>query len=90
MREAEEGEKFLGIGMDKPVTLSGGEVVIEDTKRLVAIYPYRDADYCKVILSTTRVLMLMCGAPGITQKKLNRASETATAIVNRFCGGAVL
>jgi DNA/RNA-binding domain of Phe-tRNA-synthetase-like protein len=90
MREAEKGEEFLGIGMEKPVTLSGGEAVIEDSKRLVAIYPYRDADYCKVILSTKNVLMLMCGALGINQEKLNEASEIATAIVNRFCGGAVL
>jgi len=44
MREAKAGEQFLGIAMKEPVTLSGGEAVIQDDKHLVAIYPYRDAD----------------------------------------------
>lgn len=89
LREAEQGEKFLGIGMDKQVTLTGGEAVIEDGERLLAIYPYRDADYSKVTLETRNVLMLTCGAPGITEKDLNNASEVSTAIVTSFCGGRI-
>ncbi len=89
MREAKAGEQFLGIGMKSPVTLSGGEAVIQDDKRLVAIYPYRDADYSKVSLKTKNVLMLMCGAPGITRTKLNEAGMVAKGILPRFCGGTV-
>jgi DNA/RNA-binding domain of Phe-tRNA-synthetase-like protein len=87
MREAIEGEEFLGIGMDESVILSGGEVVIEDGRRLVAIYPYRDADYSKVTLNTDKVLMLMCGAPGIKKKDLDQASIISSEIVTKFCGG---
>lgn len=87
MREAIQGEMFLGIGMDKPVVLNGGEVVIEDGKRLVAIYPYRDADYSKVNLSTHNVLMLMCGAPNISKVDLDEAAEVSKAIVLKFCDG---
>ncbi len=89
MREAKTGETFLGIAMDKPVTLSGGEAVIEDGKRLVAIYPYRDADYSKVTQNTKNVLMLMCGAPGISLEKLNASALEAKKTLPRFCGGTV-
>ncbi|MEM2470580.1 MAG: phenylalanine--tRNA ligase beta subunit-related protein, partial [Nitrososphaerota archaeon] len=52
MRFAEQGESFHGIGMKEPRILKGGELVISDSKRLIAIYPYRDADYSKVTLQT--------------------------------------
>jgi DNA/RNA-binding domain of Phe-tRNA-synthetase-like protein len=87
MREANEGEEFLGIAMKKPVILKGGEAVIQDDKRLVAIYPYRDADYSKVTDDTKNVLMLMCGAPKITRSKLAESSEVARSVLTRFCGG---
>ncbi len=87
MRMAEEGEEFLGIGMKKPVTLSGGEAVIEDGARLAAIYPYRDADYSKVTMKTSGVLMLMCGAPGITLEDLEESATLARRVLPRFCGG---
>ena len=89
MRDAEYGEEFLVIGMDKPVILSGGEAVIQDDKRLVAIYPYRDADYSKVTLKTEKILMLMCGAPNITKDKLEESAKQARQILPRFCGGKV-
>ena len=89
MRDAEYGEEFLGIGMDKPVILSGGEAVIQDDKRLVAIYPYRDADYSKVTLKTEKILMLMCGAPNITKDKLEESAKEARRILPLFSGGKV-
>jgi DNA/RNA-binding domain of Phe-tRNA-synthetase-like protein len=89
MREAEAGEEFLGIAMDKPITLSGGEAVIDDESRLVAIYPYRDADHSKVSPKTKNVLMLMCGAPGISIEKLNSSAVEAKKILPLFCGGTV-
>lgn len=89
MREAKVGEQFLGIAMKKPVTLIGGEAVIQDDKRLVAIYPYRDADYSKVSMKTKNVLMLMCGAPGINRTKLNESGIEAKEVLPKFCGGTV-
>jgi DNA/RNA-binding domain of Phe-tRNA-synthetase-like protein len=90
MREAEASELFTGIGMEKPMTLSGGEAVIQDDESLVAIYPYRDADHSKVNMSTVSILMLMCGAPGVTLETLTRASGIAREVLPRFCGGQAL
>ena len=89
MREAEEGEEFLGIAMKKPVILNGGEAVIQDDEGLVAIYPYRDADHSKVTGGTSNVLLLLCGAPNITLEKLKDSAKVSEKVLTRFCGGAV-
>lgn len=88
MREAVAGEEFLGIGMDKPLVLRGGEAVVEDGENLVAIYPYRDAEACKITLDTENVLILVCGVPNIEQDILTEAGRVAVDYVNRFCDGS--
>ena len=88
MREAAEGERFLGIGMDKPVVLEGGEAVVEDEEKLIAVYPYRDADACKITLETKDTLMLVCGVPNIGDEVLERAGRVTVDYITRFCGGS--
>ena len=87
MRRARPGERFLGIGMDEPATLSGVEVVCEDAERIVAVYPYRDADASKVAPATRDVLFLACGVPGIPAEALHEAADVTIDFVTRFCGG---
>jgi DNA/RNA-binding domain of Phe-tRNA-synthetase-like protein len=89
MRFAEEGEKFLGIGMEKPLILKGGEIVVADNAKLVAVYPYRDADNTKVTVETKNITMIVCGAPGISEKRLDFASQVAQEYILRFCDGNV-
>jgi len=90
MRFAKKGEKFLGIGMEKPMELEGVEVVISDEEKLVAIYPYRDADCSKVSDETRDILLLMCGVPGIGEEILQKAADVAIEYITRFCGGDAL
>jgi DNA/RNA-binding domain of Phe-tRNA-synthetase-like protein len=87
MRFAEEGEQFIGIGMEKPLILKGGEIVVSDKEKLVAIYPYRDADNTKVTEKTENVTIVVCGVPGIPKQDLKNASHVALEYINRFCGG---
>jgi DNA/RNA-binding domain of Phe-tRNA-synthetase-like protein len=87
MRKAEPNEVFLGIGMEKPVNLKGNEIIIQDPEKIIAIYPYRDADYSKIISSTEEVLLMTCGAPGITEQDLREAEFTAVKYITRFCNG---
>src|SRR3989454_8279574 len=87
MRRSRPGETFLGIGMEAPVTLTGVEVVCEDADRLVAIYPYRDADASKVTPATRDVRFLVCGVPGISHEALREAAAVAANTVIGFCGG---
>jgi DNA/RNA-binding domain of Phe-tRNA-synthetase-like protein len=87
MRFAEEGEQFYGIGMEKPLILKGGEILVSDEEKLVAIYSYRDADNTKVTEKTENIMMLVCGVPGIPKETLENASHVALEYINRFCGG---
>jgi DNA/RNA-binding domain of Phe-tRNA-synthetase-like protein len=87
MRFAEEGEQILGIGMEKPLTLKGGEIVVSDEEKLIAIYPYRDADNTKVTEKTENISIVVCGVPGINEKTLENASRVALEYINRFCDG---
>jgi len=89
MRFARQGEEFLGVGMDRPVVLKGNEIVVADEERLVAIYPYRDAEFSKIKESTTNALLMVCGVPGISEESLKHASATAIDCVIKFCGGTV-
>ncbi len=89
MRYAGKDEKFLGIGMKKPLLLQGGEIVVQDDTKLVAIYPYRDADDSKVTEATQSVLLLFCGVPKVSLGKLGEAMKTACDFITRFCGGTV-
>ncbi len=86
MRQSKVGEKFLGISMDEPATLTGSEIVIADSEKLVAIYPHRDADISKVTNSTRNILLLICGVPGIDITILNNAREHAEKYITKFCG----
>jgi len=87
MRFAVKGEEFSGIGMDKPAITVGGEIVMADDARLVAIYPHRDADFSRTTLRTKNLVLISCGAPGITLSKLEEAADTTSEFVTRFCGG---
>lgn len=59
MRNATNGEKFLGIGMEKPILLNGTEIVACGREKLVAIYPYRDVEATKVSDETRNVVFSM-------------------------------
>jgi len=87
MRFTEKGEEFLGIGMEKPMLLQGGEIVVSDGEKLVAMYPYRDADSTKITEKTKNVVLLVCGVPSIGEEILQNAARVALEFITRFCGG---
>ena len=87
MRKAFEGEKFLGIGMEKPIILNGTEIVVSDDEKLVAVYPYRDAEVTKISEQTRNVVFLICGVPGVGDDILANALNKltlSTAEAGRF------
>ncbi|RMF90976.1 MAG: hypothetical protein D6733_02425 [Methanobacteriota archaeon] len=84
---AEAGEEFTGIGMERPIRLTGKEPVIRDEKQTIAVYPYRDSDATKVTLDTENALILVCGVPGITEGMMEKTAKIASEYITRFCGG---
>jgi len=89
IRRAAKNEPFHGIGMASADSLTGIEVVIEDqeSKELVAVYPYRDSASSRITGRTKHVLFMMCGVPGIEAAALERARDLTRDYVGRFCLG---
>lgn len=85
IRFSNEGEEFLGIGMDKPVILTGREVVMTDASRLLAMYPHRDAEYSRITLQTNDLIIISCGVPGISVDRLREAADKTHNFINKFC-----
>ncbi len=85
MRYAREGEAFAGIGMDRPRSLTGKELVMDDGEELVAIYPYRDADSSKLTLDTEASVVVGCGVPGLWGAELMEATERTVELLERYC-----
>ncbi|MDI6888878.1 MAG: phenylalanine--tRNA ligase beta subunit-related protein [Methanocellales archaeon] len=85
LRFAKEDE-FIGIGMSEPVVIKDA-LVVSDEKKLIAIYPYRDADATKITLRTKNVFLLVCGVPGVDEETLEKAKTVAEDIITTFCGG---
>ncbi|MFW9991662.1 MAG: B3/4 domain-containing protein [Candidatus Odinarchaeota archaeon] len=89
MRLSEQDELFHGIGMSKPKKLVEGIPVIEDSKGLISIYPYRDADRSKVIPDTESIVLTADGVPGIDKGSLKETLNKAIDLIRQFCGGQV-
>lgn len=89
VRFAEEGEPFTGIGMGKPLALKSNMLVLADTKRVLCIYPHRDADQTKITERTKNILLVGYGAPGIAEQQLEEAVETALGYIKAACGGEI-
>lgn len=87
MRFAEKGEQFYGIGMKKSFILKGREIVISDNNKLIAIYPYRDAENTKVTEKTKKVTLIACGVPGIHNQLLSNATQIAYSYIINYCDG---
>jgi len=87
MRQAISSEVFFGIGMDKQRLLQGEEVIIQDNEKIIAIYPYRDAENTKIIYSTNNIELMICGVPGISEQQLLNALQVTTNYITKFCDG---
>ena len=89
VRFAENGEDFTGIGMNKPTTLTSKMLVLADSKRVLCIYPHRDAEQTKITEKTKNILIVGYGAPGITEQQLEEAVEMALEYIKMVSGGEI-
>ncbi|MEM2995484.1 MAG: phenylalanine--tRNA ligase beta subunit-related protein [Candidatus Bathyarchaeia archaeon] len=87
IRYAKTGETFMGIGMNKPLTLTDNMLVLADEKQVLSIYPYRDSDHTKITENTRDVLVVGYGAPGITHEQLREAVETTLSYIKLVSDG---
>ncbi|MEM2766994.1 MAG: phenylalanine--tRNA ligase beta subunit-related protein [Candidatus Bathyarchaeia archaeon] len=89
VRFAENGEEFIGIGMERPITLTDKMLVLADSKRVLCIYPHRDADFTKIVEETRNVLIVSYGVPGVSIQQVEEAAKTALEYIVVACGGEI-
>lgn len=89
VRYAENGEPFIGIGMEKPYTLKDNMLVLADMEKVLSIYPYRDCEHTKITEKTGNILIVGYGAPGIASHQLEEAVKTALNYIKKVCGGEI-
>ena len=89
IRFAREGEKFTGIGMAKPVTLTDKMLVLADQKQILCIYPYRDSNYTKITEQTRNVLIVGYGAPRISNQQLIETVKTTLDYIKQVSNGKI-
>jgi DNA/RNA-binding domain of Phe-tRNA-synthetase-like protein len=87
LRFAQDGEQFLGIGMEKPVVLKKNQVIMTDEEQTIAIYPYRDSDSTKVTVRTRNIRIITCGVPGIERAQLIKAYNLVADYLKEYAGG---
>jgi DNA/RNA-binding domain of Phe-tRNA-synthetase-like protein len=68
MRFAQEGEEFLGIGMEKPINLQSNQVILIDEKGIIAVYPSGTRMERRLLRVTKTIHIVSCGVPNIEKR----------------------
>jgi len=87
MRFAADGERFIGIGMEKPLILRPNQVVLTDSEQIIAVYPYRDSDATKVTTDTRVIHIVACGVPKVERGRVVEGYNLCAGYLERYAGG---
>ncbi|HTY91796.1 MAG TPA: phenylalanine--tRNA ligase beta subunit-related protein [Methanocella sp.] len=88
MRFAVDGETFHGIGMKEPIGLKANQVLLTDSEKIIAVYPYRDSDDTKVTMGTKNIHIVSCGVPRIDKSLVLEAYGLCARYLVEFTGGS--
>lgn len=89
VRFAKTSETFKGIGMSRPITLTGKMLVLSDEKQVLCIYPYRDSDYTTITMQTQNALVVGYGVLGLAEQQLRGAVETTLKYIKQVSQGKI-
>ena len=89
VRFSREDEVVTLIGNRKK-KLTGKEIVLTDSAKILCVYVHGDVDATKVTDSTRDVLLVAYGIPGMSKEELKGGMSVAAGYVKRFAGGAVV
>jgi DNA/RNA-binding domain of Phe-tRNA-synthetase-like protein len=70
--------------------LTGKEIVLTDSAKILCVYVHGDVEETKVTDSTKDVLLVAYGIPGISKEELKEGIITASNYIRRFAGGEVV
>jgi DNA/RNA-binding domain of Phe-tRNA-synthetase-like protein len=73
----------------KTVPTKPGEVILRDQSRVLAAYTSGDNKVTMVTPKTSRVLVVVWNAPGVSREKVEAAVKDALLYLRKYCGGHV-
>ena len=86
VRFSHDGEVVVLIGQRRK-NLTGKELVLTDSAKVLCVYVHGDADDTKVTAATTDVLVVAYGIPGMSRDELEEGLTVAAKYIQRFAGG---
>ncbi|MEA2075734.1 MAG: phenylalanine--tRNA ligase beta subunit-related protein [Euryarchaeota archaeon] len=67
--------------------LTGKEIVLTDSAKILCVYAHGDVDETKVTDSTTDLLLVTYGIPGLSHEELKEGALVALEYIKKFAGG---
>ena len=89
VRFSREGEEAILIG-NRRKELTGKEIVLTDSAKILCVYVHGDVEETKVTDSTRDVLLVAYGIPGMSKEEIEEGVIVASNYVKRFAGGEVV
>jgi len=89
VRFSRAGEEVVLIG-NRRKKLTGKEIVLTDSAKILCVYVHRDVDETKVTDSTTDVLLVTYGITGMSHEELKEGALVASNYIKKFAGGEIV
>jgi DNA/RNA-binding domain of Phe-tRNA-synthetase-like protein len=89
VRFSREGEVVVLIGQRRK-KLTGNELVLTDSAKVLCVYVHGDVDETKVTAATTDVLVVAYGISGMPREELKEGLTVAANYIQRFAGGEIV
>ena len=89
VRFSRAGEEVVLIG-NRRKELTGKEIVLTDAAKILCVYVHGDVDETKVTASTTDVLLVTYGIPGMSHEELKEGAIEASNYIKKFAGGEIV
>jgi len=89
VRFSREGEEVRLIG-NRRKNLSGKELVLTDSAKILCVYVHGDVEETKVTDFTTDLLVVAYGIPSLSKEELKEGLTVASNYITRFAGGEVV
>jgi DNA/RNA-binding domain of Phe-tRNA-synthetase-like protein len=89
VRFSREREEIVLIGNRKK-KLTGKELVLTDSAKVLCVYVHGDVDEAKVTDATTDVLLVAYGIPGLSHDELKEGVAVAANYIQQFAGGELV
>jgi DNA/RNA-binding domain of Phe-tRNA-synthetase-like protein len=89
VRFSRAGEEVTLIGKRKK-KLTGKEIVLTDSAKILCVYVHGDVDETKVTNSTTDLLLVTYGILGMSHEELKEGAIVASDYIKKFAGGEIV